>query len=77
LANVVGRVIQLYGKRSRPVEQPGHVNAVWPCVGVARDVVDPTSKHGRSSDIVAAKCMGQADGKLRQPLPQVTFVGWG
>ena len=77
MADVVGRVIQLHGKRSRPFEQPGHVNAVWPCVGVARDAVGPTPKKGGRSDIVPAKCMGQADGKLRQPLPQVTFVGWG
>ena len=77
MANVVGQVIQLHGKRSRPFEQPGHVNAVWPRVGVARDVVGPASKHGRGSDIVAAKGMGQADSKLRQPLPQVPFVGWG
>jgi hypothetical protein len=77
LANGVGWVIQLCGKRSRPFEQPGHVNAVRPCVGVARNVVEPASKHGRGSDIVAAKGVGQADGKLRQPLPEVAFVGWG
>jgi hypothetical protein len=44
-----------------------------PYVGVARESIGPTSKHGRASDVVPAQRVGQAHSKLRQPLPQVAF----
>lgn len=50
---------------------------MWRPVGVARDVVGPTSQHGRASDLVPAKGMGQTDSKLSQPLPEATFGIWG
>jgi len=41
--------------------------------GVARDALGPTPEQGRASEVVPAKGVGQADSKLSQPLPEVSF----
>jgi hypothetical protein len=73
---VLGRVFQPQGQSLSPVEQSRYVNIVRRYVGVARDAVSATPEQGRGSDLVPAQRMGQTDGKLREPLPEVALVGW-
>gem|GEM_PF-2309902 len=72
---VLGRVFQPQGQSLRPAVQSRDIDAVWRAFGIGTDPLSATPQQGRGSDIVPAHRMGQTDGKLREPLPEVALVG--
>lgn len=73
MADVAGWVVQPLGQCSSPVEQARDVDAMRRSLGVTRDAVGTTPEQHRGSNVVPTKGVGQTHGKLRQPLPEVTF----
>jgi hypothetical protein len=71
---VPGRVFQPQGQCLRPAVQSRDIDAVWPGFGIASDPVSATPEQGRGSDIVPTQGMGEPDGKLCEPLPEVALV---